>query len=714
MTGQANLFSRFGFQIGQEGKIDNNTRAFFSKFKGRVGPAIPDLATNASWAQIAGTINALISEFVAQEWIQKGFDADETALANAIQAVTMIPAATEWAYAPYEVLRDQITTGVEFVSTENAFSAYDSSQWTVEYGEAVRTGRIGGAACDWSTSLNSLQNQLTNCKLVNLYVAWYGNDLRAGSCTLAPGVTRTEFDDVPHEWVCKGFHRNEAHLVSTVNRSAAFGGTPDDQSVAAAIRDLKARGLQVCLTPFILLDIPAGNTLSNPYGGGTGQAVYPWRGRITKAYGTADKSAGVTAEAAAFVSQYRDFVLHYADLCALAGGVDVFLLGTELRGLTWLRDAEGSYPFVAALVELAAGVKAILPNAKLSYAADWSEWFGHQPADGSNDVFFHLDPLWSDPNIDAIAFDNYWPLSDWRNTAPNIDEVVKSDGTLTAITDYDYLMGNVRGGEGYAWYYASQTDRDSQTRTSITDGAYGKPWVFRYKDVWSWWSNKHYDRPGGVESSASTAWIPRSKPVWFTELGCPSIDKGSNQPNIFYDPKSSESAIPYYSTGASNYLIQRRYLDSMLRFFNESDPKFTEDRNPQSLLYSGRMADLSRVMIYTWDARPYPYFPLYDTVWSDGPNWIFGHWIGGKLSTYALPQELDRMATATIYAPRSPYIVDPATGKLDKQYRDFFQGIEFIQGAAIASVPLDPTPAEAANAINALLAVLRSQNRLAT
>ncbi len=713
MTGRANLFSRFGFQVGPDGKIDNYTRAFFSKYKGRTGPAIPDLQADASWAQIAVTTNALIKEFVAQGWIQKGFDADETSFADAIQAVTMIPAATEWGYAPYEVLRDQITAGAEFVTTENAYSAYDSSKWLISYGEAASTGRIGGAACDWANSLNSIQNQLTNLGLVNLYVAWYGNDLRAGSCTLTPGVTRADGGDMPHDWACNGLGRGEAHLISTVNGGAAFGGAPDDQSVIAAIKDLKARGLQVCLTPFILMDIPAGNTLPDPYSGNAGQPVYPWRGRITKAYGTDDKSTAVVAEVAAFVSQYRTFVLHYANLCALAGGVDVFLLGTELRGLTWLRDAEGSYPFVSALVQLAADVKAILPNAQLSYAADWSEWFGHQPPDGSGDVFFHLDPLWSDANIAAVAFDNYWPLSDWRDTAPNIDEVVKSDGTLTAITDYDYLMGNVRGGEGYAWYYASQADRTSQTRSPITDGAYNKPWIYRYKDIWNWWSNQHFNRLGGVESSPPTAWVPQSKPIWFTELGCPSVDKGSNQPNVFYDPKSSESALPYFSDGAPDNLIQRRYLASVLRFFNPDDPEFTEDRNPQSPVYGGRMVDLTRVMIYTWDARPYPDFPIDTSIWSDGPNWIFGHWIGGKLSTYALPQELDSMAVATTYAPLSPYIVDPATGKLDKQYRDFFEGIEFIQGAPIATVSLDPTPTEAANAINALLTKLRSQNRLA-
>ncbi len=561
MTGQSNLFSRFGFQISPDGKIDNYTRAFFSKFKGRVGPAIPDLTTDASWAQVAATTNALISEFVAQGWIQKGFDADETSFASAIQAVAMIPAATEWGYAPYEVFRDQITTGVEFIETENAYSVYDSSEWFIQYSEAAGAGRIGGAACDWATSLDRLQNQLTNCNLVNLYIAWYGNDLRAGFCTLTPGVTRTDLADMPHNWSCNSLQRSAAHLVSTVNGGAAFGGTPDDQSVVAAIKDLKARGLQVCLTPFILMDIPAGNTLSDPYSGNAGQAVYPWRGRITKQYATADKTPQVATEVASFVAQYRTFVLHYANLCASAGGVDAFLLGTELRGLTWLRDAEGSYPFVSALVQLAADVKAILPNAQLTYAADWSEWFGHQPPDGSGDAFFHLDPLWSDFNITAVAFDNYWPLSDWRDTAPNIDEVVKSDGTLTAITDYDYLMANVRGGEGYDWYYASQADRTAQTRSPITDGGYNKPWIYRYKDIWNWWSNQHFNRTSGVESSSPTAWVPQSKPIWFTELGCPSVDKGSNQPNVFYDPKSSESALPYFSDGTCDYLIQRRYLE---------------------------------------------------------------------------------------------------------------------------------------------------------
>ena len=59
-----------------------------------------------------------------------------------------------------------------------------------------------------------------------------------------------------------------------------------------------------------------------------------------------------------------------------------------------------------------------------------------------------------------------------------------------------------------AWFYASAADRSAQVRTPITDGAAGKPWVFRYKDLRGWWSNPHYNRPGGVESGTPTAWAP--------------------------------------------------------------------------------------------------------------------------------------------------------------------------------------------------------------
>ncbi|SMD01086.1 GTA TIM-barrel-like domain-containing protein [Primorskyibacter flagellatus] len=211
-------------------------------------------------------------------------------------------------------------------------------------------------------------------------------------------------------------------------------------------------------------------------------------------------------------------VLHYAHLCAAAGGVDAFLIGTEMRGLTTIRSSASSYPAVQAYRDLLADVRSTLGSGtKIGYAADWSEYFGHQPGDGSGDVFFHLDPLWADPEIDFVGIDNYMPLSDWRDGFEHAD----AQEGWPAIYDRAYLQANIAGGEGFDWFYASAADRFAQVRTPITDGAASKPWVFRYKDLRAWWSNAHYDRPGGVESGTPTAWVPQSKPIWFTELGCP-------------------------------------------------------------------------------------------------------------------------------------------------------------------------------------------------
>ena len=64
--------------------------------------------------------------------------------------------------------------------------------------------------------------------------------------------------------------------------------------------------------------------------------------------------------------------------------------------------------------------------------------------------------------------------------------------------------------------------------------------------------------------SAPTAWAPRAKPIWLTEIGVPAVDKGANEPNVFPDPKSSESAIPPFSGGSRDDLIQVRALEAIL------------------------------------------------------------------------------------------------------------------------------------------------------
>jgi hypothetical protein len=436
-----------------------------------------------------------------------------------------------------------------------------------------------------------------------------------------PGVERRDKDTKPYQWQVDGLSRKEAHPISLVVGRPAYGGTPSDLSIIHALGDLKARGLAVTFYPFLLMDIPSGNRLPNPHGAGE-QPAYPWRGRIVAS--SANAIAAFFGEGAAG-SGYRRMIVHYAKLCAEAGGVESFLIGSELKGLTTSRIGRGVYPAVAELERLAGDVAAILPNAKISYGADWSEYFGHHPDDGSGDHHFHLDPLWASPSIHYVGIDCYMPLTDWR------DEETHADDHYGAITTPAYLAANVAGGEGFDWYYASEADRAKQIRTLITDGAHGKPWVFRYKDLKSWWSERHFDRLGGVESTAATAWLPASKPIRLTEIGCPAVDKGPNEPNLFIDAKSAESALPHFSSGMRDDFIQRQALAAILAHWT-SGPQ----ANPLSPIYGAPMVESNRISLWAWDARPYPAFPGLPQIWADGVNYQRGHWLNGRLAPVAL------------------------------------------------------------------------------
>ena len=62
------------------------------------------------------------------------------------------------------------------------------------------------------------------------------------------------------------------------------------------------------------------------------------------------------------ILQRRDGISlrYYAHLCAVAGGVDAFLIGTEMPGLTTIRSGASTYPAVTAYKTLAADVSTML------------------------------------------------------------------------------------------------------------------------------------------------------------------------------------------------------------------------------------------------------------------------------------------------------------------------------------------------------------------
>ena len=502
---------------------------------------------------------------------------------------------------------------------------------------------------DVKAALDNLERDLPACRSVQIVVAWFGNDLRCADCEIRPGVEDRETQTRPAAWSVAGLERGGAWLIGRMDGRPVYGGTPDDAGVIALIGALKARGFKVTLYPFILMDIADGNSLPDP-DGPIGQPAYPWRGRIRPVAGEATPqiaaffgdaaaadfsvSGGVVSYSGPAEWRYRRFILHCAALARAAGGVDGFLIGSEMVALT-TAGASDAYPAVAALCDLADAARSLLgPATRLSYAADWSEYHGHQPGGGAK--VFHLDPLWALPSIDAVAIDFYIPLADWR---PGDDHL---DAALAASPhDRAYLAGRVTGGEGYDWYYASSSDREGQVRTPIVDSGHGEDWVWRYKDLVGWWVNPHHDRPDGVRDANPTGWVPMSKPIWLTELGCPAVDKGANQPNVFRDPKSSESAPPHHSTGSRDDLIQRRYLETMLAHWGDAGV------NPVSPVYGGPMVEPDWCAVWAFDARPWPDFPARSEIWSDGGNWRLGHWLNGRAGLVPVARIIDELADAS-------------------------------------------------------------------
>jgi len=362
------------------------------------------------------------------------------ALEPMIRAVTLIPGTTEFGYEP---------TGVVQVIGPGQF--------------APENRHVAHAPSDVEAALDDLQAVCPNLERVAVAVAWFGDDLRAGSCVVKPGVETLGKSTYPVTWSAAGLDRASAHLVSQVDGRPAFGSTPDDASMVHLLGELRARGLKVTLYPFLMMDIASGNTLTDPYTGAPTQPAYPWRGRITCSPapgqgGSPDGTAAAATQVDAFFGigdptgwNYRRMILHYAALAASSGGVDAFLIGSELKALTRVRSASGVYPAVARLATLAADVKAILGSGTLvTYGADWTEYGAHVVTPDASEVRFPLDLLWASSSIDVVGIDYYAPLADWRDGAAHLDRALAS-----STHDLAYLTNNLRAGEAYDFYYAN-------------------------------------------------------------------------------------------------------------------------------------------------------------------------------------------------------------------------------------------------------------------
>jgi hypothetical protein len=575
----------------------------------------------------------------------------------------------------------------------------------------------GGSKADYSYAIDQLQAAHPKCGTVSVVCAWFGSSTEAASCQIYPSTNfiggsfeaLTPLGAASDSWRVSGLTQASSGLIPLPKLASGgnvYGGTPSDASVVRCLQDLKARGFKVTFYPFILMTAPG----------------LPWRGRVMHA---PDMSAAATGAANAFLGSaapslfapdpvnltvayagsptdytYRRMILHYAWLCTLAGGVNLFLIGSELRGLETIRgpgwtpagttDANGcavwDYPFVAGLQALAADVRAIFDGQGLTknsttlsnliaYSADWSDWMGFQHP-GANGQWPHLDALWADTNIDVVGLDNYLPLSDWTTGDGGLDaqswlgprpsgawppppSTMSGLGLSGPPTPYSlpYLKGNIEGGEKFDWWYGDgdnagpgldpngsdlivsppQGDRLAQTRSAYAPNQQ----ILANKQYRWWWNNTHQaiydtgDGQGWIPRGSATEWRPQSKPLAFIEYGYPSTDKGANQPNVFFDAKSTESATPYWSiwqpipgggvAPLRDDTISTVALQAMWEYWNT-------DGNNETSAGGVSLIEFALSCVWNWDARPFPVFPILSSQWGDAGNWQTGDWITGRLT----------------------------------------------------------------------------------
>ena len=464
----------------------------------------------------------------------------DNAIEDRINGINIIPGSGEFVYD---------------TKIQNKMSIVPSGSKDVQSGQSTRINQNTHIdEADALVSISQLQQDLPNLGWASVVVTWFADSLDIGSCKIYPAVEfGTTATTTPDKWQVANFNRDNARLISSDNEGRPrYGGTINDASLLRYLQELKKRGYKVMLYPLLQLDIEG----------------KPWRGRMT---GTPEQIGDF------FDNQYNAFVTHYAQIAK--DTIDAFVIGSELKGITSVKNTNDSFPAVDKLIQLSNQVRTIVgTDTKITYAADWSEYH-------SVNGFFNMDKLWAHNNIDVVGIDAYFPLTD--RIQP-----------LKGFTKQE-IIDSWTSGEGFEYYYS-----DSEAKTGKTN--FNNP-LYAWKNIEYWWNNQHKNPDQSV-----TEWRPAMKKIWFTEYGFPSVDGCSNQPNVFIDSTSTESRYPHYSRRNVDFQAQKVSIDGTLAKWENSTM-------------------VTNLFLWTWDARPFPYFPDLTNVWSDGPAWITGHWIQGKI-----------------------------------------------------------------------------------
>ncbi len=527
----------------------------------------------------------------------------------------------------------------EFVYDTRSLHKKDShdSQGSPRYLINCSEQSLGVYQANSLVNLDSLKEELPQVNWVAPVVCWFGNDLNIGECKISPRVEYRNGGEVCEigktvvNWRVAGYKRNEAQQVGSHERETGgqvglhanrirYGGTVSDNSIKNYLKELKSREYNIMFYPMLFLDI----------------AGKPWRGEMHGEYSQVpnffNKKGG-----------YNEFILHYANL--VKDDVDAFVIGSELEGITKISttgtDGSMEFPAVNELMNLASKVKKIFNDAGkkdviVTYAANWSEYH-HECA------WHHLDPLWMCKDIDVIGIDAYFPATD----------------TCDSDIDYQQIKDGYTKGEIYEYWY----DKKGVRKSCAPE--------YALKNIEHWWKHEHFNGPKRKQS----CWIPEAKPIWFTEFGFASMDKSTNEPNVFFDSDAG-SKLPKLSSGDTDFALQEEAIVALIDHFESIKSSERDQKMVQ------------KMFLWCWDAR-YPAWPSKlsskeplemvvsegleknkDCFWTDSHSWEGGHYVNGKLSGISIREVLYTIFTKNGFLPKKSLITKTRVDALATQSFD--------------------------------------------
>lgn len=440
------------------------------------------------------------------------------------------------------------------MATEGLIGEVDDIQDHIEYVRnnletVIMLPGCGEGSLDDLTVLDQLLQDFPNLKKVGIICSWFITGTDIASAVIKPGVENVQNN---LEWKVGDYSKENAHHISLIESNGEkivnFGGTVSDNKLLRYIDKLNALGLEVAFYPLIMVD----------------DAEKTWRGYIT---GNANEVESF------YEQQYKPFIMHYANL--LKGKVKIFYIGSELEGLTSIKDEQNQFPFVQKLVFLLPEVSSVINLAEsdkkpkddqveISYAANWTEY--HSCHEGLRP----LDAFWSHPAVGFVAIDYYMPLTNSQDKDLHNVETIKK---------------GFESGEGQDYYTAGV----KQLSFSDPDAA--------WKDLKNWYENEHW------ECDEETSWIPRSKPIILSEYGSRSVDRATDAPWLY------GKDLPNNSNGGVDNKIQVITIRAFLEYMKENN-----------FIREG--------FCYGYDSRGKNWQDKY----ADGQEYATGHWIDGKFA----------------------------------------------------------------------------------